>query len=98
MSVRRFPELRWRRRPFSPLRNTSNRDSLSFGPAGLAHVHRVQFALKTLFVAFPAFNHRRSIGMRRHADEKAFMRPEDRLDAVRMNIGLQLRINHFRSQ
>ena len=36
--------------------------------------------------------------MRRHTDEKAFVRPEDRLDAVRMNIGLQLRIHHFGGQ
>ena len=28
----------------------------------------------------------------------AFVRPEDRLDAVRMNIGLQLRIHHFGGQ
>ena len=76
----------------------SNRDSLSFGPAGLAHVHRVEFTLKTLFIAFAAFNHCRSIGMRRHADEKTLVRPEDGFDAMRMNVRLQLCINYFRSK
>ena len=76
----------------------SNRGSLPFGPAGLANVHRVEFTLKTLFVALPAFNHGQSIGMRCHTDKKAFVRPEDRIDAVRMNIGLQLRIHHFGGQ
>ena len=36
--------------------------------------------------------------MRRHADQKTFVRPEDRLDTVRMNVRLQLRINDFGSQ
>ena len=36
--------------------------------------------------------------MRRHADEKAFVRSEDRFDAMGMNVRLQLRINYFRSQ
>ena len=66
---------------------SSNRDSLSFGPTGLAYVHRVEFSLKALFVAFPAFNHCQSIGMWRHTNEKTFVGPEDRLDSVRMNIG-----------
>src|ERR1700693_2289242 len=42
---------------FCRIEISSNRDSLSFRPAGLAHVHRVEFPLKTLFVTFPAFNH-----------------------------------------
>src|ERR1041384_286656 len=62
---------------------SSNCDSLSLGPAGLTHIHRVELALKTLLVAFPAFNHGRSIGIGRQADEEALVRPEDRLNAVR---------------
>src|SRR5258707_8032395 len=41
----------------------ANRGSLPFRPARLAHVHSVEFTLKTLFIAFPAFNHCQSIGM-----------------------------------
>ena len=76
----------------------SNGDSFSFGAAGLANVHCVEFTLKTLFVAFSAFNHSRSIGMRCHADEKTLVRPEDGLNSVRMHVGLQLRVYHFGSQ
>src|SRR6266446_6537885 len=54
----------------------SNGDSFSFGPPRLAHIYCVQFTLKTLFVALPAFNHCRSIGMRRHAYQKALVRSE----------------------
>src|SRR5258708_36571102 len=64
----------------------SNRGPLSFRPAGLAHIHRVQVALKTLFVAFAAFDHGQCIGMRRHADEKTLLGPKDKLDSVRLYI------------
>ena len=36
--------------------------------------------------------------MRRHADEKAFVGSEDRLDAMRVDVRLQLRINYFGGQ
>src|SRR6266404_2554207 len=83
---------------FGRIEILTNRDSVSFGATGLAHVHRVEFTLKTFFVALPAFNHCRSIGMRRHANEEAFVCPKHRLNSVRMNIGLQLRVYHFGSQ
>src|SRR5262249_54484062 len=74
---------------------SSNRDSLSFRPAGLADVHRVELPLKTLFVALSAFDHGWSIGVRGDADKKPLVRSEHRLDAVRMNVRLQLRVDHF---
>ena len=83
---------------FRRIKILSNRDSFSSGPAGFANVYSVEFTLKTFFVAFPAFNHCRSIGMRRHAHQKAFVCPEHRLNPVRMHIGLQLRVYHFGSQ
>src|SRR5258706_5344645 len=76
----------------------SYRDSLSFGTARLTDVYRVEFALKTLLVTLSAFDHRRSIGMRRHADEKALMSSKHWRNAMRMNVRFELRINHFRRQ
>ena len=83
---------------FCGIEISSNRGSFPLGPARLANIYRVEIPLKPLLITFPAFDHGQRIGMRRHADEEALVGAENGLDAVRMDIGLQLRIDDFGGQ
>jgi hypothetical protein len=64
--------------------------------AASTEIENVEFALESLFVSPPAFDHSQSIGVRRYANEEPLLGPEDRFDSVRMHVRRKLCINDFR--